>query len=160
MLSLSKASPEARATIAVAPKPMPPIAGRPDIGSPEDNHWTQVPPGTSSLAIHCRQKPSRERKHCGKRGHRQGMRRATNLLQALDYSIPEDLATLQPIPTDRTASKMFGVYRGRKTRWQAQLWHESIGGYASAWEAGVAVAARLVVLARAEAAEDERQIAS
>lgn len=150
MLSLSMASPEARATIAVAPKPMPPIAGRLDFGSPEDYGVTQVPPGTSSLAIHRRQKPSGEKKHCGKR-------KATDLLQALDYSIPEDLATLQPIPTDRTKSKMFGVYRGRKTRWQAQLWHESVGGYASAWEAGVAVTARLVVLARAEAAEDERQ---
>ena len=64
--------------------------------------------------------------------------------------IPDDLSKLQPIPTQRTKSGWVGVYPARKGRWQAQVNHRSIGGYPTAWEAGVAVAAHLVVMARAE----------
>ncbi|KAL1528293.1 hypothetical protein AB1Y20_009649 [Prymnesium parvum] len=71
--------------------------------------------------------------------------------------IPDDLSKLGPIPTKRTKSGWVGVYPARKGRWQAQVNHRSIGGYPTAWEAGVAVAAHLVVMARAEE-EEERAL--
>lgn len=75
---------------------------------------------------------------------------ARALLAQHKVQIPDDLTKLQPIPTRRTKSGWVGVYPARKGRWQAQVNHRSIGGYATAWEAGVAVAAHLVVMARAE----------
>ena len=53
-------------------------------------------------------------------------------------------ARLKPIPSSRNPSGFKGVYAARKGRWQAQVGHKSIGGFASAWEAGVAVAAYLM----------------
>jgi hypothetical protein len=47
---------------------------------------------------------------------------------------------LRPIPHAKNVSGYKGVYPGRKGRWQAQFNHKSIGGFATAWEAGVAVA--------------------
>jgi len=47
---------------------------------------------------------------------------------------------LRPIPHATNVSGYKGVYPGRKGRWQAQFNHKSIGGFATAWEAGVAVA--------------------
>ena len=75
---------------------------------------------------------------------------ARALLAQHKVQIPDDLTKLQPIPTRRTKSGWVGVYPARKGRWQAQVNHRSIGGYSTAWEAGVAVAAHLVVMARAE----------
>ena len=75
---------------------------------------------------------------------------ARALLAQHKVKIPDDLTKLQPIPTRRTKSGWVGVYPARKGRWQAQVNHRSIGGYSTAWEAGVAVAAHLVVMARAE----------
>ena len=66
---------------------------------------------------------------------------ARALLAQHKVQIPDDLTKLQPIPTRRTKSGWVGVYPARKGRWQAQVNHRSIGGYATAWEAGVAVAA-------------------
>ena len=80
--------------------------------------------------------------------------------RAHGYHVPDDLAQLQPIPTTRTKSGYVGVYPARKNRWQAQVNHRSIGGYASAWEAGVAVAAHLVVMARAEESQDRQNAAN
>eukprot|EP00966_Prymnesium_polylepis_P300107 6935226-Prymnesium_polylepis.1 len=75
---------------------------------------------------------------------------ARALLAQHKVKIPDDLSQLQPIPTRRTKSGWVGVYPARKGRWQAQVNHRSIGGYSTAWEAGVAVAAHLVVCAKAE----------
>ena len=50
---------------------------------------------------------------------------------------------LKPIPNSRNVSGYKGVYPGRQGRWQAQVDHKSIGGFATAWEAGVAVAAEI-----------------
>lgn len=67
---------------------------------------------------------------------------------------PTDLNELRPIVSSRTKSGYFGVYAGRGRRWQAQVDHRSIGGYASAWEAGVAVTAHhLIELANAASEE-------
>ena len=75
---------------------------------------------------------------------------ARALLAQHKVKIPDDLTQLQPIPTTRTKSGWVGVYPARKGRWQAQVNHRSIGGHPTAWEAGLAVAAHLVVMARAE----------
>ena len=40
----------------------------------------------------------------------------------------------------RTESGWVGVYKARNGRWQAQVNHRAIGGYATAREAGIAVA--------------------
>ena len=45
-----------------------------------------------------------------------------------------------PERTSSGASGYKGVYPARNGRWQAQVNHASIGGFPSAWEAGVAVA--------------------
>eukprot|EP00965_Chrysotila_dentata_P155027 5122460-Pleurochrysis_carterae.AAC.2 len=57
---------------------------------------------------------------------------------------------LKPIATKRSKSGYLGVYPARHGRWQAQVQHRSVGGYSSAWEAGVAVVANLLVMAHAE----------
>ena len=64
--------------------------------------------------------------------------------------IPDDPADLWPIRTDRTKSGYVGVYKARGNRWQAQANHCAIGGYASAWEAGVAVTAHLLAIVRGD----------
>ena len=46
----------------------------------------------------------------------------------------------EPIPSRCNVSGYKGVYPGRNGRWQAQYNHQSIGGFCTAWEAGVAVA--------------------
>lgn len=63
--------------------------------------------------------------------------------------VPSDLKEIKPIATTRTKSGYLGVYPARKGRWQAQVNHKSIGGYPSAWEAGVAVTSHLVTMAKA-----------
>ena len=75
---------------------------------------------------------------------------ARNLVARYKVDIPDDLNKLKPIPTTRTKVGWLGVYPGRGGKFQAQLNHRSIGGYSSAWEAGVAVTAYLVVMAQAE----------
>jgi len=68
-------------------------------------------------------------------------------------------AQLQPIPSQRRRNKSgwFGVYPARNGRWQAQVCHHAIGGYATAWEAGTAVTAHLVRMAAIILSEAERE---
>ena len=47
-------------------------------------------------------------------------------------------AALQPIPSRANQTGFKGVYPARNGRWQAQVGHKSIGGFSTAWEAGVA----------------------
>ena len=77
-------------------------------------------------------------------------RTARALLAHHRVNIPENLSQLQPICTHRTKSGFLGVYPARKGRWQAQVNHRSIGGYSTAWDAGVAVTCHLVMLAQEE----------
>ena len=46
----------------------------------------------------------------------------------------------EPIKSANNPSGYKGVYPARNGRWQAQANHASIGGFATKWEAGVAVA--------------------
>ena len=82
---------------------------------------------------------------------------AAAVLKKLGVQIPDDLSTIEPIPSSTTKSGYYGVYPGRAgkaagsgPRWQAQIHHEAIGGFASKWEAGVHVTARLAMMAAAE----------
>ena len=66
---------------------------------------------------------------------------------------PERRAQLTPLPTARKEghkkkceSGYVGVSKGRRERWQAQVDHRAIGGFATAYEAGVAVTVRMIVL--------------
>ena len=47
---------------------------------------------------------------------------------------------MAPIPKPANSSGYKGVFKGRGGRWQAQAGHKGIGGFATAFEAGVAVA--------------------
>lgn len=49
----------------------------------------------------------------------------------------------KPISSQNNPSGFRGVYPARGSRWQAQVNHRSIGGFPTAWEAGVAVAREL-----------------
>ena len=80
-------------------------------------------------------------------------RTAKALLAHYRVNIPENLSQLQPICTHRTKSGFLGVYPARKGRWQAQVNHRSIGGYSTAWDAGVAVTRHLVMLAQEEGSD-------
>ena len=48
-----------------------------------------------------------------------------------------------PLPSRTNPSGFKGVYPGRGGRWQAQVDHKSIGGFLTAWEAGLAVTQEL-----------------
>ena len=48
-----------------------------------------------------------------------------------------------PLPSRTNPSGFKGVYPGRGGRWQAQVDHKSIGGFPTAWEAGLAVTQEL-----------------
>ena len=72
---------------------------------------------------------------------------------------PERRAQIEPLPTTLTSGKPMakkgpsqsgyvGVSHGRGSRWQAQVDHRSIGGYATAYDAGVAVTTVLIELAQ------------
>ena len=50
---------------------------------------------------------------------------------------------IKPIPNTKNVSGYKGVYPGRKGRWQAQVDHKTIGSFATAWEAGIAVATEI-----------------
>ena len=58
-------------------------------------------------------------------------------------SAAEEPMPTEPIPSSNNPSGYKGVYAARNGRWQAQVNHHAIGGYATAWEAGVAVAQAL-----------------
>lgn len=49
----------------------------------------------------------------------------------------------EPVYSRSSSTGYKGVYLGRKGRYQAQATHRSIGGFETAWEAGVAVAKML-----------------
>mmetsp|Transcript_28149 Transcript_28149/g.69870 ORF Transcript_28149/g.69870 Transcript_28149/m.69870 type:complete len:559 (-) Transcript_28149:200-1876(-) len=76
----------------------------------------------------------------------------------IDYSLEltdERKRELKPLPAiikdgqkRRCESGYVGVSRGRKDRWQAQVDHRAIGGFATAYEAGVAVTLRMIELAQ------------
>lgn len=55
----------------------------------------------------------------------------------------QQVLVIKPIPNSKNVSGYKGVYPGRKGRWQAQVGHKSIGGFPTAWEAGVAVATEI-----------------
>ena len=63
----------------------------------------------------------------------------------------ERIAQLEPLPVEQgkaNSSGYVGVSKGRKDRWQAQVNHRAIGGFASAYEAGKAVTIRMIELAQ------------
>ena len=62
---------------------------------------------------------------------------------------PERRAQLQPLMSGKTSQSGYvGVSRGRGNRWQAQVDHRAIGGYPTAYEAGVNVTLTLIETAQ------------
>lgn len=69
----------------------------------------------------------------------------------IDWKKPltaETIKSLKPLKTDKTSSGFVGVYKGRGDRYQAQIFHTAIGGYATAEEAGRGVTQHLIVVAQ------------
>ena len=71
-------------------------------------------------------------------------------------SRPDEVADIddepnKPIPSKNNPSGYKGVYPARGSRWQAQVNHRSIGGFPTAWDAGVAVAVAIFKETRAKA---------
>lgn len=71
-------------------------------------------------------------------------------------SRPDEVADIEdepnkPIPSKNNPSGYKGVYPARGSRWQAQVNHRSIGGFPTAWDAGVAVAVAIFKETRAKA---------